>query len=43
MNKSPLFELISAHIIKSLYSGFPITETFSIIRIAQVLTPESTD
>jgi len=43
MNKPPLFELISAHIIKSLYIGFPITETFSIIKIGRVLKPELTD
>ena len=43
MNKPPLFELISAHIINSLYLGFPITETFSLIKIARVLKPESTD
>jgi len=43
MNKPPLFELISAHIIKSLYVGFPITETFSIIKIGSVLKPELTD
>jgi len=43
MKKPPLFELISAHIIKSLYVGFPITETFSLIKIARVLKPESID
>jgi hypothetical protein len=43
MNKPPLFELISAHIIKSLYAGFPITETFSIIKVGRVLKPELTD
>ena len=43
MNKPPLFELISAHILKSLYTGFPITETFSNINIARVFKSESTD
>jgi len=43
MKKPPLFELISAHIIKNLYAGFPITETFSLIKIARVLKPELTD
>ena len=43
MNKPPLFELISAHILNSLYTGFPITETFSNINIARVFKSESTD
>jgi len=43
MNKQPLFELISAHIIKSLYVGFPITKTFSLIKIGRVLKPKLTD
>lgn len=43
MNKTPLFELISAHILKSLYTGFPITETFSSINIARIFKAESID
>jgi len=43
MNKPPLFELISAHILKKLYASFPIAETFSIIKISRIFKPELAD
>jgi len=35
MKKSPVFELITAHIIKNLYSAFPVSASFSSMKIAR--------
>ena len=35
MKKSPVFEQITAHIIKNLYSAFPVATSFSSIKVAR--------